>query len=225
MTWLSPRDRQQRRTRRLAWALAACVLLLLVSLLDRWAAHFFLSGDAKLKARDWYQMFRQTGFWPTWILLGTAVAIGLRTRSRHPSAPTHGPGAGILLIASSGLSGLAAELLKLIVGRMRPGPYGIYQFKPFLHGFIDGSNLGMASSHTAVAFGGAFMVLRLFPAAAPVALFAAAGCALTRLLSGAHFLSDVTVGVMLAYAVSAALSIAFGVRSRPQSEATKAASI
>lgn len=224
MTWLSPRDRQQRRTRRLAWALAACVLLLLASLLDHMAFNIF-SGQAKLESREWYKMFRQVGNWPVWILIGLAVALAMHRRAPERTPIHQGPGAGILIIASSGLSGLAAELLKLIVGRMRPGPYGLYQFKPFLHGFIDGSNLGMASSHTAVAFGGAFMVLRLFPAAAPVALFAAAGCALTRLLSGAHFLSDVTVGVMLAYAVSAALSSAFGVRSRARSEATKAASI
>lgn len=214
MKWLSPRDRQQRRARRLAWGLAVGAVVLVASLLDRWAAQFFLSGDERIKARDWYQMFRQTGYWPTWILIGLAVALWLRARSPEKSGAPHGPGAGVLLIASSGLSGLAAELLKLVVGRMRPDQYGLYKFKPFLSGFIDGSNLGMASSHTAVSFGGAFMVLRLFPAAAPVALFVAAGCGLTRLLSGAHFLSDVTVGALLAYAVSSALARIAGVRRK-----------
>mgnify|MGYP000305109974 CR=1 FL=1 len=206
MTWLSPRDQQHRRTRRLALTLAACAVLLLVSLLDHWAVGFFASADSKLKSRDWYQMFRQTGYWPTWILIGLALALFLGSRSSGKTGWRLGPLAGFLLIASAGLSGLAAELLKLFVGRMRPGPWGIYEFKPFLSGFINGSNLGMASSHTAVAFGAAFMILRLFPAAAPVALFAATGCALTRLLSGAHFLSDVTVAAMLAYAVSTALA-------------------
>ncbi len=213
MTWLSPRDRQQRRVRWLVWALGACALLLLASLLDRWAAHFFMSGDAKLKARDWYQMFRQAGYWPTWIFLGSAVTLWARSRVALDGLGKHAPRAGMLLIASAGLSGLAAEVLKLIVGRMRPGPYGLYQFKPFLSGFVDGSNLGMASSHTAVAFGGAFAVLRVFPAAAPVALFAATGCALTRLLSGAHFLSDVTVGVVIAYALSGVLTRSVALQS------------
>lgn len=212
MNWLSPRDRRQRRVRRLAWCLAACAILLAASLLDRWASHAFLSGDLRIKARDWYQMFRQTGYWPTWVLVGMAVTLSLRAGRRTDP----GPGAGVLLLASAGLSGLAAELLKVVVGRMRPGPSGIYQFKPFLHGFVDGSNLGMASSHTAVAFGGAFMLCRLFPAAAPVALLAAAGCGLTRLLSGAHFLSDVTVGAMLAYAVSSALARLAGRNNSPR---------
>jgi membrane-associated phospholipid phosphatase len=57
--------------------------------------------------------------------------------------------------------------------------------------------MGIPSSHAAVAFGGAFMLLRLFPGAGIIALLGATGCATTRILLGAHYLSDVLVAAAL----------------------------
>jgi len=64
----------------------------------------------------------------------------------------------------------------------------------------------MASSHTAVAFGAAAMLARLFPGARIVWYGVAAGCALTRVASGAHFMSDVVVGALLGWLAAWMLS-------------------
>ncbi|MGH7560630.1 MAG: phosphatase PAP2 family protein, partial [Gemmatimonadales bacterium] len=65
------------------------------------------------------------------------------------------------------------------------------------------SAIGLPSSHVMVAFAGAAVLARLFPGAAPVGYLLAAGCALTRVLARAHFLSDVVVGAVAGWAVGA----------------------
>jgi membrane-associated phospholipid phosphatase len=63
----------------------------------------------------------------------------------------------------------------------------------------------MASSHVGVAFGALAMLALLFPRTRPVCFALAAGCALSRVLAGAHFLSDVTVAAVLGIATAALL--------------------
>jgi membrane-associated phospholipid phosphatase len=76
-------------------------------------------------------------------------------------------------------------------------------YKKFLSGFWDDSNLGIPSSHVAVAFGAAFMLVRVCPAVWPVAILAGVGCAAGRVAAGAHFLSDVYAAVVVAFIVTA----------------------
>lgn len=189
----------RRGQRRRALLIGAAFLagLVLLTLLDRTLYHLFAADEARLERRDWYRLLRIVGYLPTWIVISAVLALGpgaaLRARAWLPAA-------------SAALSGLAAELLKLVIGRQRPLPDGTYAFKPFLSGFIDGSNLGMPSSHAAVAFGGAFALARLYPRTAPVALACALGCGLTRLLGADHFATDVYVAAGLAYAIAAGLA-------------------
>lgn len=198
-------NRTTPRKRLLAIAGVTAVMvvgLALCTLIDRSAFHAVrVQGQAvdgrealaKMEGQDWYRLLRVVGYWPTWG--AAALALGFVPRLRRGA---------IALAISSGASGLAAELLKLIVGRQRPINNGVgegeYVFKPFLSGFRDGSNLGMPSSHAAVAFGAAFAVLFLWRGPGLVVLVLAAGCGLTRMLAGAHFLSDVFVGAALGYA-------------------------
>ena len=53
-----------------------------------------------------------------------------------------------------------------------------------------------------MAFGAAFMVWFLWPAAGLVALLGAGLCGLTRLMAGGHFLSDVLGAALVGYAMS-----------------------
>jgi membrane-associated phospholipid phosphatase len=163
-----------------------------------------VEGDARarLERRDWYRLLRVMGYLPTWIAISALIVLG----------PWAGAGFGVkvreravawLPAVSAGLAGATAEVLKLIVGRERPHwPDGGYRFRSFLHGFVDGSNLGMPSSHAAVAFGGAFMLARLYPRLWPVALAGAVGCGMTRMWMGAHFATDVYVAAGLGYAIA-----------------------
>ena len=61
--------------------------------------------------------------------------------------------------------------------------------------------MGLPSSHTLVAFAGAAALARVFPRARWVFYVLAGGCAITRVMANAHFLSDVTVAACLGVAV------------------------
>jgi membrane-associated phospholipid phosphatase len=114
---------------------------------------------------------------------------------------------GVFVVLVPGSAGLMAEMLKLVVRRMRPEALdGWYAFKAWpqtgvLSGsFWNGSGIGLASSHAAVAFGGALAAGLLLPRWR-IPLFLLAGlCAASRIAVGAHFLSDVVAGVACAYA-------------------------
>jgi len=155
---------------------------------------------ARLESRDWYQMFRAAGYLPTWLLIGGAVLVVARSRGR-------GPGGGMAIIAGAIATGLAAEILKPVLGRHRPLGDGSLHWNPLLGGVLDPAtynhSLGLPSSHAAVAFGAAFVVVRLYPGAGWFAIIAASGCGLTRLLAGAHAFSDVLVAVLVAWLISA----------------------
>ena len=97
-------------------------------------------------------------------------------------------------------------MLKLLVRRDRPGVYdGAYGFRPWADHPFSSSGFGMPSSHALIAFSGAAALAVLFPRATPIWYALAVGCAITRVLSGAHFVSDVTVGAIIAIAVAISL--------------------
>jgi len=197
-------------------------LILLASVVDRPAYHLLTMDKAAVEWRGWYQVLRQMGYAPTWLIVALAASLHagwIRRRDQSgalagpPVVPGEGPGlgsgarakigAGVLglpLLLSIAAAGLGAELLKLLVGRERPLADGGYEFKPFLYGFVDGSNLGFPSSHTSVAFGAALVLARVLPGVGWIAIPLAAGCGLTRVLVGAHFLSDVVAGAAIGWA-------------------------
>ncbi len=158
-----------------------------------------LEDVEKFRATDLHHVFRQAGNVVMWILI--ALAIGITQWKQRGARLT-----AWMILVSPLLAGAMAELLKRLVGRERPGTIdvtGAYTFKPFLGALTDasnhGSNLGIPSSHAAVAFGGAFILLRLFPCAGCVALVWAIGCGVTRIALGAHYVSDVVAGAALGH--------------------------
>ncbi len=171
---------------------------------SRSAAH---ERKVSMASKDWVQMLRAAGYVPTWLFIGGCVWLIDQRRQRVPSA-------GLTIILGAVFTGLAAELLKLAFGRHRPLSDGSLDWNPFLGAIYQpdpyGHALGLPSSHAAVAFGAAFVIFRLYPSAGWVAMAAAIGCGLTRLLAGAHVLSDVVVAAILAGAISSVL-----VRVRP----------
>jgi membrane-associated phospholipid phosphatase len=169
--------------------------------------HVALADRARLgemERTDWYRTLRAAGsMWP-WLLLGAAFVL---IDARHaPAAPRGMFRRAGLLVFSGAASGLAAEGLKLVFRRLRPDQTdGWYRFRPWADHPFSARDLGLPSSHGAVAFGAAFALSFMYPRAAPVFLFIALGCVCTRLLEGAHFLSDAYVAMLLAYAVTRAL--------------------
>ena len=198
-----------RRHPLLAFLLVAIVAMAVALLLDR-VAYTYLY-DPGVYDHDLGRMLRTMGFLPFWLL--GALALWLHDRGARAQAAgdvghegSRGYERALLLALAPTLAGIAGELLKLVIRRERPWAHGGgYVFRPFSDHPLSGSGLAMPSSHSVVAFGAAFALARLFPRAAPVWYVLAAGCALTRVAARAHYLSDVTLGALLAWAVVAAL--------------------
>jgi len=155
--------------------------------------------DPRVNDREWGRLLRSAGYVPTWIL-GAAALWLASERAGHGAAGRWR--AGVLLFAPA-LSGGLAELMKIAVRRQRPGAESAaYLFRPYDVDFWSTRGLGLASSHTAVAFGAAAVLARCFPGSAPVWYLLAAGCAATRVLAGAHYLSDTVVAAVLGWLVA-----------------------
>lgn len=180
----------------------AFLAVLLTVVLAGFLASLALDGvayrqiDWPREGRDLHNLFRLAGYLPTILVLGAALSL---------IDPRHLPRAAHIVICAA-LSGFAAELVKMLVGRERPIAHdgGVY-FKPFLHGFVDQSNLAFPSSHAAVAFGAAWMACLFFPRGRWLWLGLASGCALTRIAAKAHWLSDCYAAAVVAFLVYLAL--------------------
>jgi membrane-associated phospholipid phosphatase len=179
---------------RAAWrALAITIGATLLTLLaDRWVYQHVQNPN--VYDRDWGRLLRAMGFAGTWIALAAFVRLqGGASAARR----------AWLVFWSPVVAGAVAELLKLVVRRERPGLHdGLYGFRPFDERTWNAAGLAFPSSHAAVAFGGAAMLARLYPRARWVGYTLAAGCAYTRLLARAHFVSDVVFAAGLGWLVA-----------------------
>lgn len=205
-------DAWQARAR---WHVIAAITMPVIALLhlfDEWAFYYFLEPVFRVKELqppgfflpDWYQVLRQAGNLELWIVLSLmlwgvdAARVG---RVLTPGAFRR----GWLLLAGSAGAGIVAEFGKLVVARERPITGGSIDYQGYVHHWplidplLGQGNLGFPSSHAAVAFGAALTLARLVPGTLPVMIFLALGCAWTRMLMGAHFLTDVAGGAALAW--------------------------
>ncbi|MCI0436429.1 MAG: phosphatase PAP2 family protein [Gemmatimonadetes bacterium] len=148
---------------------------------------------------DWGRLLRVMGFWPTW--LAAAIALVLTDWPERARAGARRVlGRGAVLIGAVTASGVAGELLKLLFRRQRPGAdYVAYAFRPWSDRPLHNGGLSFPSTHAVVAFGAAVALTRLFPRAWPVWWALATGCALTRVLAQAHYLSDVVGAGIVAW--------------------------
>lgn len=207
---VTPYERSRAR-RRWLWRLAWFALgVLLFTWLDRPLFHALYVGEGDLdwlKRRDWYQVLRQVGYVPTWLIVGAAMVLAGTTRVWR---------AGVLVAISAALGGAAAEVVKIVLSRQRPinngAEDGAYVWGPPFELLYDthAGNHGLASSHAGVAFGAAFLLAFAFPRAAPLFIALAIGCGVGRMLAGAHFATDVLVAAGLSYALAAWLWSRFG---------------
>jgi membrane-associated phospholipid phosphatase len=175
------------------WLLIAVVAVALSFTLDNWTYHHI--HMAKVYDTDWGRALRSVGYWPLWIALAAAMWLHDRTITR-----------AAYLAASVSAAGILGEMLKIVVRRDRPGVAdGAYAFRAWSDHPFSSSGFGMPSSHAIIAFSGATALAALFPRATPIWYALAIGCAITRLLAGAHFLSDVLAGAILGATVALAL--------------------
>jgi membrane-associated phospholipid phosphatase len=195
---LNPGTEQRMRPRDLSLRAALLFLAAIVvaHLLDPIVFRYVRVAD--VNNEDWGRMLRVMGFVPLWLAASAALVLQQRTPWRRIPRSDGG-----LIVGGALLGGIAAELLKLIVRRRRPGELGEYVFRSFSDRPFSTGGLGLPSSHALVAFGAAAVLSRLFPRARIVWWSLAWGCAFTRVATGAHFLSDVVVAACVGWLLGA----------------------
>lgn len=152
---------------------------------------------ALLKERWWYLAVYFLGRLELWLLVAAALVLASLHR------PTVGLRRGVVLILSAIAGGGLTELGKLVFRRLRPDAAdGWYHFRSLFDRPLSSSGLGLPSSHAGVAFGAAFAMAWIFPRFRWLFVALAAACALSRVVAGAHFLSDVYVGAVLGWAAA-----------------------
>lgn len=168
-------------------------LILLANLADA-VAYTYLSYPPVYQ-QNLGRLIRVAGWLPFWLL---AAAAFYRV-AQSPAGKRH----ALLLMSAPTLSGALSEFLKLLVRRERPtAAEGAYVFRAFRDHPFDTGRFGMPSGDATVAFAAAAILTRVWPEARILWFALAIGCALGRVLSRAHFLSDVTVAALLGVTVS-----------------------
>ncbi|MFN0134293.1 MAG: phosphatase PAP2 family protein [Phycisphaerales bacterium] len=159
----------------------------------------------RIASKDWYEFLRAAGYWPTWGVLALAIGLARMTPAGADAGMERAHAASRLtavrLALAPAVAGLLAEAMKVLIGRQRPINNGVAEgahvFKGLLERFTDPRNLGLPSSHVACAFGAAAAVWMLWGRAGWPVVLVAAGCGVTRMLTGAHFATDVYAGALV----------------------------
>jgi len=189
LTYLSPLERRHRnRQRSRALALFALVLAMLTLLDPLIARAVWIPDREGLDSKDFYATARTMGALWIWIAITLALYLHDRVWDR----------AGSVFLATV-IAGLVAEGLKRVIPRDRPIDGGAiaegwHHWRAPFSGFVNDSNLGMPSSHAAVAFAGCLVLASFMPRARHLLWGLAIACGLSRMVTGAHYASDILVG-------------------------------
>jgi membrane-associated phospholipid phosphatase len=202
------------------WAIASMVVFMLC------AISFFF---ADMQIALWMHlhlnpvlniMFQQiTRFGQSEWYLVPGFLIFLLFRKHKPSASR----AGWFVFSVVAISGLAADLLKYLLPRARPGTFldgGSYGFRifPLLHGWDHGWN-SFPSGHAATAFSAAAAFSILFPRFRFLFYSVATLIAFSRVAVTEHYVSDIIAGAFLGILTSILLHNLF-FRRNPDVQAT-----
>jgi membrane-associated phospholipid phosphatase len=185
--------------------------LVVPALGDQWAySQLYIP---RIYDRDWAMALRATGTLYVWIPV--ALIFWLVQREQDPNLAKKRVW---LVLGSPVLAGLLCEVMKLVIRRERPDvDHGQWVFRAWSDHTFSSAGLATPSSHTMVAFGAATMMARMYPRARWVFYTIALGCGATRMLSHAHYLSDVTFGALLGWAVAWGIWIEWGTKSEVRS--------
>jgi lipid A 4'-phosphatase len=189
-----------------AAALATGVLVALSMLIvDRPIADWVRALDPATHAR--FGRVSQAGLSTGW-LIGAALLAAAGFVGARFAAPERAPRwrsyalAALFVFASVALAGLTTDLVKALLGRMRPKLFlrdGSYGFD-FLHTRSD--YLSFPSGHATTAFALATAAALLWPRYAAAYFLFALVVGASRVLANAHWLSDVLAGALVGVAVT-----------------------
>ncbi|KIL98098.1 phosphoesterase PA-phosphatase related [Paramagnetospirillum magnetotacticum MS-1] len=194
------------------WATLYCALAVVIGyfLLDRPLARWLkahVSGDFE----GFWKTITYLGLGGVWmipaglltlgLILSSLAAPGLEKRARLRRAAWV-PG---FLFLSMAISGIAGNIIKMLVGRTRPAALfdsNLYDFVPLTRGYLTNS---FPSGHSQAAFAAMTALALIFPRYDLAFITIALLVALSRVLTTVHFLSDAVAGAWLGAMVSVAL--------------------
>jgi len=181
--------------------IAACIIS--YEVFDAPAARFCATVDYRIK--DVFELITRLGLSMPYLVAALAGFIYFQFIKKNEIRAN----AAAFLFAAVALSGLANDLIKVLVGRSRPAlllAKGAYGFKPFADQYYYASfPSGHADTIAALCYGlnvvtGRFKVIWLSIAVAVMA---------SRVILGAHFLGDVLFGAYLGVVVTALVAVGF----------------
>ena len=193
-------------------AYSICLALIVAGILcvpfDVQLAAWFIDDGLPGDIRALFQ--RVEAFGHTYGLICIAVTIYLLDPARRHRLPQ--------VVMTFAIAGLTADLIKLMVWRLRPRAYfelidsgttfvgSIWtHFDQAATTMTDHAFHSFPSAHTACAVAFAFQLSRLYPTGRNWFYILALLCAMNRIDGGAHYASDVCWGAAVGYAVSRVL--------------------
>ncbi len=102
----------------------------------------------------------------------------------------------LFLFAVVAISGIIADIIKIIAGRYRPSELFDHVMFGFDFFHIDRAFTSFPSGHTTTAFALAMAITYLWPKHSPIAWIAAIAIGISRIAIGAHYPSDVLAGAL-----------------------------
>src|SRR5690606_485612 len=219
-TWRLIRARNRRTSPRGGYFGPRSFLLMLLVALMAIAALIWLDGWAAELRGNWPGWLQVPAQWMTdiglsgWYLIPAAlVLLAMNLIDWQGAAPRrllrlyNWTGLAFFILLSVGLSGLIVTFLKRLIGRARPRVgEGAFSFEPFA---VDSSYASFPSGHSTTV-GAMTAILFLFlPRARPAILLLGTWLALTRVIVGAHFPSDVIAGFSLGFGFAVLMASIF----------------
>ena len=148
------------------------------------------------------------GFFKALTVLGESqwyLAGGLLVWAFYRKRSARTSQGGLFLFTSVATSGIAANILKALLGRARPRLYfneNLYGFDPF---HIEYAWLSFPSGHAATALGATTVLALLFPRFKLPFLVAGLAVATSRIVLTEHYVGDVIAGSLLGALVTTLL--------------------
>jgi membrane-associated phospholipid phosphatase len=190
--------------RGLTWLASIAVLLAeLIILVDRPLAHYCKQHANAI--HDAIAAVSTLGEGAWYLVPSLLVFMIARFIVRRPAIAAR----GLFVFLGVALAGLAADILKILVGRSRPWALfreGAYDFWPLQ---LNADYQSFPSGHAACVAAAALTLAVIAPRYRVQLLLAALLVALTRVVIVAHYLSDVVAGATLAWLVVVTVQRAF----------------
>ena len=202
----SPAQPENLRTYLLAWGLGtALIAAASIECLDIPLAVFFYDYRETWWSKTFAHItdFANGGLWYTVGALGLIAAfVRHKYRGQNPAAFTRETRAWLFMIVTMASSGTFINAVKLVIGRERPRLLfrdGTFGFHPFTFD-LDLGDCSFPSGHTQSIWTAMLALSFIAPPLRPMLFAVAVLISASRVIIGAHYVSDVLGGVWLAVA-------------------------